>query len=114
VANKAYPLKKSSSFKDVAQKSKRLRLSSWLTLQVLSSPDGHNYYGMTASRKVAGSVVRNKLKRWVRACVRTEKWPDKFDKCTLVFVFKPQAEPKFFSNLKYKEFKELYSRLAVK
>jgi ribonuclease P protein component len=114
VANKALSLKKSSSFRDVAQNSKKLRLSSWLTLMVRSSSDGNNYYGITVSRKVANSVIRNKLKRWVRNCVRSEKWPEKYNHSILLFVFKPQAEPKFFSKLEYKEFKELFLRLSSK
>lgn len=114
VASKTHPLKKSSSFKEVAINSRKLRLSSWLTLQVMPSPDSNNYYGVTASRKVAGSVVRNKLKRWVRNCVRSEKWPDKYNGYVFVFVFKPQAEPKFFSNLEFKEFKTLFAKIDSK
>ncbi|MGZ3690328.1 MAG: ribonuclease P protein component [Pseudobdellovibrio sp.] len=111
MANKAYPLKKSSSFRKVAQNSKKLRLSKWLTLQVMPSGDSNNYVGITVSGKVANSVVRNKLKRWVKNCVQSEKWPEKYNACIFVFVFKPQAEPKFFSNLQYKEFKELFISL---
>ena len=114
MANKSYPLKKSSSYSEVAKKSKKLRLSFWLTLQVLPSSDACNYYGVTVSRKVANSVVRNKLKRWVRNCVRTEKWPEKYSGSIFVFVFKPQAEDKFFSNLKYNKFKELFTNLDPK
>lgn len=109
MANKAYPLKKSSSYREVAQKSKKLRLSKWLTLQVMPSFDSNNYFGITISRKVANSVIRNKLKRWVKNCVQNEKWPAKYNAYIFVFVFKPQAEPKFFSNLQYKEFKEIYA-----
>ena len=111
MANRAYPLKKSSSFREVALKSKKLRLSRWLTLQVMPSSDSRNYYGMTVSGKVANAVVRNKLKRWVRNCVQTEKWPSKYDAHSFVFVFKPQAEADFFTKLEYSQFKELFSSL---
>jgi ribonuclease P protein component len=114
VASKAYPLKKSSSYREVSQNSKKLRLTSWLTLQVMLSSDSNNYFGVTVSRKVASSVVRNKLKRWVRNCVRTEKWPEKYNAHTIVFMFKPQAEPKFFSKLEFKEFKIVYSKINSK
>lgn len=77
----------------------------------MQSEDSQNYYGITASRKVGNSVVRNKLKRWVRNCVRTEKWPTKFDAHVFVFVFKPQADDKFFSNKKYSEFVEIFKKI---
>ena len=80
----------------------------------MPSKDAKNYFGITASRKVANSVVRNKLKRWVRNCVQSEIWPEKYDSCTIVFVFKPQADAEFFSKLEYKEFKDIFSRLQTK
>lgn len=111
MASKPYPLKRSSSFKEVALKGTKKRLSSWVTLQLMQSEDSKNYYGITASRKVGNSVVRNKLKRWVRNCVRTEKWPEKYNAYIFVFVFKSQADPKFFSNKKYSEFVELFHKI---
>jgi ribonuclease P protein component len=77
----------------------------------MPSPDSKNYFGVTASRKVANSVIRNKLKRWVRNCVRNEKWPEKYDAHIFVFVFKPQAEDKFFSKKTYSEFLEVYRKI---
>jgi ribonuclease P protein component len=126
VANKPHPLKKSSSFREAAIKGSKKRLSAWVHLQILPSEDSRCYYGITISRKVANSVTRNKLKRWVRNCVQTEKWPEKFNAHTLVFVFKPkfnahtlvfvfkpQAEDKFFSKREYSEFKALFNRIGA-
>jgi ribonuclease P protein component len=109
VENKPYPLKRSSDFREVATHGTRKRLSAWLTVQILPSTDSNNYFGITVSRKVANSVVRNKLKRWVRNCVRTEKWPAKYKACIIVFVFRPQADSEFFSKKQYSEFKQLFA-----
>ena len=114
MASKPYPLKKSSSYREVAVNAKKMRLSSWVTVQLMPSEDAKNYFGITISRKVANSVVRNKLKRWVRNCVQIEAWPEKYNAYILVFVFKPQADAKFFSNLQYKEFKELFAKIQSK
>lgn len=111
MANKFYPLKRSSNFKEAATLGKKQRLASWLTIHVIESPDSKNYLGVTASRKVGGAVIRNKLKRWVRNCVRTEKWPTKLDAKTVVFVFRAQTNESFYSNVKYAEFKELFKKL---
>ncbi|AGH96837.1 ribonuclease P protein component [Pseudobdellovibrio exovorus JSS] len=78
---------------------------------MLPSVDAKNYFGVTVSRKVANSVIRNKLKRWVRNCVSTEKWPEKYESYTFVFVFKPQADAKFFTQKKYSDFKDLYKNI---
>lgn len=111
MVNKLYPLKSSSDFKKVALNGSRKRLSSWLTLQVMLSPDSLNYFGITISRKVANAVVRNKLKRWVRSCVQNEEWPTKYYGYTLVFVFKQQAEAEFFSKTTYSDFLKIYKKI---
>lgn len=111
MANKPIPLKNSSSFREATLKGKKRRLSAWLTLYVMSSPDSKAYFGVTTSRKVANAVIRNKLKRWVKNSARKEPWPEKYNNQTLVFVFKPQADGKFFSNIKYAEFLEVYRKI---
>ena len=111
MANKPYPLKKSSAFKEVALKGTKKRLSQWLVLQLMPSGDSKNYFGITISRKVANSVVRNKLKRWVRSCVNNEKWPEKYDAHIFVFVFRSQAEIGFFTKAKYSEFQSLFQKI---
>jgi ribonuclease P protein component len=111
VANKVYPLKRSSNFKEASIQGKRLRLASWIILQIVDSEDSKNYFGITASGKVGNAIVRNKLKRWVRNCVRTEKWPNQFISKTVVFVFKPQNEENFYSRVKYSEFLQLFKSI---
>lgn len=78
---------------------------------MMPSADSNNYYGVTASRKVGNSVTRNKLKRWVRNCVQNEAWPEKYNDYIFVFVFKPQADDKFFSKKSYAEFLEAYKKI---
>ncbi|MBC7421082.1 MAG: ribonuclease P protein component [Bdellovibrio sp.] len=111
MANKVYPLKRSSNFKEAALGGKKQRLSSWITLHIVDSVDTKNYFGITASGKVGNAVIRNKLKRWVRNCVRTEIWPEKLQSKTIVFVFRPQAKESFYYDLKFKEFLELYQKI---
>jgi ribonuclease P protein component len=111
VASKVYPLKRSSNFKEAATEGRKLRLASWLTIHIVDSTDSKNYFGITASRKVGGAVIRNKLKRWVRNSVQTEKWPEKLEAKTVVFVFRPQTSEEFYSSLKYAEFRELFKKL---
>jgi len=111
VANNPKPLKRSSDFLEISSKGRKIKAAPWLLLQVLPSPDGSNYYGLTISRKVGSSVIRNRLKRWVRNCVRSEKWPEQFNSKKVVFVFRPQSADGFYKQLKYAQFRELYKKL---
>lgn len=111
MANKPRPLKRSSDYKKIASQGKKIKLTSWLQLHVLPSEDAVSYFGITVSRKVGPSVIRNRLKRWVRSCVRSEKWPEQFISKKVVFVFRPQAAMDFYKQLKFKQFIEAYHRL---
>lgn len=111
MANKPYPLKRSSSFKEVALNGTKKRLSAWVTLQLMPSSDSKNYVGITVSRKVGNAVIRNKLKRWVRNCVQSEKWPEKYNSYIFVFVFRQQTDDEFFSKKRYSDFCELFKKI---
>lgn len=108
MASKPFPLKKSSDYRNAALNGQKRRLSFWLTIQTIQSKDNKNYFGITISSKVAHSVVRNKLKRWVRACVQNEPWPRKYAECQIVFVFRQQRDSNFFKNLKFQQFVEIF------
>ncbi|MBC7742748.1 MAG: ribonuclease P protein component [Bdellovibrionaceae bacterium] len=90
---------------------KKQRLASWVTLHIMNSADAKNYFGVTASRKVGNAIIRNKLKRWVRNCVRTEQWPEKLQSKTIVFVFRPQSDESFYYELQFKEFLAAYQKI---
>jgi ribonuclease P protein component len=111
VANKPKPLTRSSDYKEASIKGKKLRPAPWLSLHVLSLADGSSSYGITASRKVGPSVIRNRIKRWVRNCVRSEKWPEQFISKRVVFVFRPQSSEDFYKQLKYKTFVDVFKKL---
>lgn len=102
-SQKVYPLKQSSEFINISKNGIRVRASSYLTLIVLSSNDENAYFGITVSKKVGNAVIRNKLKRWVRNCVRSDSWKSKYTGKKVVFMFRTQSEG-FYSKLKYREF----------
>lgn len=110
-SNKPKPLTRSSDYKEASLKGKKLRPAPWLSLHVFPLEEGVSYYGITISRKVGSSVIRNRLKRWVRNCVRSEKWPEQFISKRVVFVFRPQTAEQFYKQLKYKDFIEVFEKL---
>jgi ribonuclease P protein component len=111
VVSKPLQIKKTSTYQNIAASRNRKKLCDWLYVQYLSSEDQKNHFGTIASKKVGNAVVRNKLKRWVRSCVRSEKWPVKFDQHFVVFVFKQQTNSEFFSKLKYSEFLAVFKKV---
>ena len=111
MANNPKPLKRSSDFLEISTHGKKIKAAPWLLLQVLSADDGFNYYGLTVSRKVGSSVIRNRLKRWVRSCVRSENWPEQFNSKKVVFVFRPQSTDGFYKQLTYKQFIYVFKKL---
>ena len=112
MANKPKPLKRSSDFLEISTQGKKIKAAPWLLLQVLASADGFSYYGLTVSRKVGPSVIRNRLKRWVRNCVRSENWPEQFNSKKVVFVFRPQTADAFYKQLTYKQFVTTLKKLG--
>ena len=51
---------------------------------------GGGRIGITVSRKVGGAVLRNRVKRWIRECVRRQR-PEFTPTLDLVIVARPGA-----------------------
>ena len=62
-------LKKRNEFKRVFSKGKSVAASCFVLL-ALENDVKHNRLGISASKKVGGAVVRNRLKRLVKECFR--------------------------------------------
>ena len=87
------------------------RQGTWVTLHLRAHAGGQARLGITASRKVGGAVVRNRLKRWTRETFR--RWPrrDELPAADLVVHFKPAAAAARYAPLAA-ELVRLWSRLA--
>jgi len=105
--SKVYPLKQSSEFSNISKNGIRVRASSYLTLIILNAEDNKTYFGITVSKKVGHAVIRNKLKRWVRNCVRSDSWKSKYSGKKVVFMFRAQPDG-FYTGLKHKEFIKIF------
>jgi len=93
----------------ISKNGQRYRPTHWLTVIVAESEDGQTYFGTTVSRKVGIAVVRNKLKRWVRHCVRSGLWPKKLVGKRSICIFRSQPG-NFYKELEYKEFKQIFEK----
>ncbi|MFN7942316.1 MAG: ribonuclease P protein component [Thermoanaerobaculia bacterium] len=63
----------------------------YATLHLIANPEGHLRLGVTASRKVGGSVVRHRLKRWIRETYRRSPRRGDFPAIDLVVHLRASA-----------------------
>jgi ribonuclease P protein component len=106
-------LQRNSEFLDLRKTGKKLRAQSWLIFNYSKNDLGHLRLGITASRKVASAVTRNRLKRWSREYARhfiRKNFNPSYD---LSVVFMPAPE-NFYKQLKhtelYKEFDRVFGK----
>ena len=87
-------LKKNRDFKHVYSQGKYVA-NELFVAYALANHFGINRIGITVSKKVGGAVVRNRVKRRVRECVRHNNLSLQSDICTYDFVLvarKPAGE----------------------
>jgi ribonuclease P protein component len=106
-------LQRNADFLDLRHNGKKLRPQSWLVFNYKPTDLGHLRLGITASRKVATAVLRNKLKRWSREYARQfikREFNPSYD---LSVVFMPTKEG-FYKSLThvelFKEFDKIFLR----
>lgn len=102
-------IKRSSEFQAVKKLGQRNWPTKWLLLNYLENQAGQLRFGITASRKVGPSVVRNKLKRWVRDYIRGLPNSDQSLALDINFIFKPM-DVNFYKGLSHGEFKRAMDR----
>ena len=98
-------LKKKSDFLEIKKSGKRIRLNNWLLLNYRKNESAKLRVGMTIPKKVGIAVVRNKLKRWCRECLRHEKMPGV--DINVVFL---GSDKNFFKELEFRNFKEAFGQ----
>src|SRR5690606_7656416 len=82
---------------------RKINLSRWLVLFYRRNDLGYLRYGLSINKKVGRAVLRNRLKRWSRECLRQQIRKGNDFGFDTHFVFRVM-EPGFYRNLEFKEF----------
>lgn len=98
-------LKKKSDFQEIKNSGRRIRLNNWLLLNYKKNESAKLRVGMTIPKKIGVAVVRNKLKRWCRECLRHENMPGV--DINVVFL---GSDKNFFKELEFRNFKEAFTQ----
>ena len=102
-------LKKSAEFSRLKNEGRKVRVSSWLLLSFEKNELKILRYGTTVPRKIGTAVVRNKLKRWVKAFIYSSSEFHTLE-VDINFVFLPTGQN--CSKLKFAEvFEEFHKGL---
>ena len=102
--SRARSLKKSFDFKQLFSVGRRKTVSSWLFISFIKTQENQVRFGVTVSRKVGNSVVRNKLKRWCRSLIKEMVEIGSLVSIDINFIFKPVTN-EFFKQMEFREFK---------
>jgi ribonuclease P protein component len=93
-------------------KGQKIKVASWLILN--SQYTGQNIrLGITASRKVGPSVLRNRLKRWTKEFFRKKLKENHEIQCDINVVFLPRR-PNEYDELQFEEFNQFLEKAYLR
>ena len=94
---KFLPLRKNPQFKEVYNKGKSYATKN-LVLYILENGEDYNYLGVSISKKVGKSNLRNLIKRRIKNCFNILS--DKVEKGhNLVFIVRPRAKDSSYADI---------------
>ena len=105
--SKIISLSLSNDFKKLKKEGIRAYPSAWMCLSAIKNNQKEVRLGWTVSRKVASSVIRNKIKRWGKFYLR-QNFKNQFY-VDINIILKPRKD-RFYRNLKYNEFIEVFEK----
>ncbi len=103
-------LKRSSDFSILKSKGRRFKPSDWLLVSYLKTNRGYLRYGVTIPKKVGTAVLRNRIKRRVRAYF-IQKYKLSSPSLDLNLVFFP-AQDDFYKKMSAVVFKEQMQKVS--
>ena len=110
MANKLVSLRRKSDFSLLKEQGKRASTTRWLLAVFLENDLDHCRYGWTIPKQVGSSVIRNRLKRWLRDYFRDKSLPKPIDINMVVRAH----EKDFFKHISRDDFINVLHRTVSK
>jgi ribonuclease P protein component len=104
-------LVRKTDFKNLIERGKRLKPSSWLLINYNANNLNDVRIGYTIGRKTGPATLRNKLKRWCREWFRKQK---DFPHVDINLLFLDTKGQKFFRALKHNELDTVLDNAGTK
>ncbi len=106
-SNSPESLKTRFDFQSLKERGSRVSVARWLLVNYRFNTEGRIRFGITLSSKIANSVVRNRIKRWLREVLRsrTDIIPSENDGVDINFVFRAADGQHHYKRLEFSEFK---------
>jgi ribonuclease P protein component len=102
-------LRRREDFLVLKAKGRRVRPANWLLMNYKANQLDFARCGWTIPKKVGNAVLRNKLKRWCRECVRSLQ-QDYLQRGIDLNVVINGADGDFFKTIKFQDFKSVFER----
>ncbi|MCB0347188.1 MAG: ribonuclease P protein component [Bdellovibrionales bacterium] len=110
MANKLVSLRRKSDFFSLQNNGKRCSSTRWMLLVFKENGLDHSRFGWTIPKKVGSSVIRNRLKRWLRDYFRSKT----FNKSIDLNVVIRANEKNFFKTIEHNDFISALDRASDK
>jgi ribonuclease P protein component len=104
-------LVRKTDFKNLIERGKRLKPSSWLLVNYDTNEINDVRVGYTLGKKIGPAPIRNKLKRWCREWFRKQK---EFPHVDVNFLFLDSKGQKFYKALKHNELDAVLDNAGTK
>lgn len=108
MVNKPYQsIRKNSEFLDLKNNGQKTWASSWMLLSYEKSNDSISNIGISISKKVGNAVIRNKMKRWVRAEI-SKFLKSKPSLILRLTIFIKPMSPDFYKKMSFDTFQKAF------
>ncbi|MCB0370476.1 MAG: ribonuclease P protein component, partial [Bdellovibrionales bacterium] len=84
-------IRKNSEYLELKNKGQKIWASSWMLISYMSIVDDVSIIGISISRKIGNAVIRNKIKRWIRAEVHKFLVANPDIRLKMTFFIKPMG-----------------------
>ncbi len=104
MVNKPYQsIRKNSEFLDLKNNGQKTWAASWMLISYERSTDSISNVGISISKKTGNAVIRNKMKRWVRAEISKYLKSNPHLILNMTFFIKPMS-PDFYKRMAFDTF----------